>query len=300
MKPEHEFFSSGELSSDPGKEVDHKILRVIQHMDDKLGVGPEVTRRSLKKELSRGTALSALNYLTSKGVTIEGARVLDLGAGLGKLSVEAALHGAQPVAVEPGHGLGEIISERLASEKTRLRGAVVAATGEQLPFRDGCFDIVISLQVLEHVRNPYEVVQEAFRVLKPGGSFYLTCENYLSFWEPHYNVAWLPLMPKPLGSFYLRLRGRSPEFLNTSITYTTFPSIRSMLKRSGFNLMREQDIKSVIDSPSVIKTRWKRSILIMMRRLISAKLLASGALMWWLMDSWFRCGVRELGQKPYA
>lgn len=174
MKPEHEFFSSGELSSDRGKEIDHKILRVIQHMDDKLGVGPEVTRRSLKKELSRGTASSALNYLTSKGVMIEDARVLDLGAGLGKLSVEAALHGAQAVAVEPGRGLGEIISERLASEKTRLRGAVIAATGEQLPFRDGCFDIVISLQVLEHVRNPYEVVQEAFRVLKPGGSFYLT------------------------------------------------------------------------------------------------------------------------------
>lgn len=304
MKPKREFFSANQLSTGRKGDLELKILEAIQNFDRTLGVGQELTMQSFKKQLSRATAATALNYLVSQGVAIEGARVLDLGAGMGKLSVEAALRGAQPVAVEPGDGFGEIIRERLASEKGGLPGAIVQAAGEQLPFEDGCFDLAISLQVLEHVTNPYQVLQEAFRVLKPGSYFYLTCENYLSFWEPHYQVAWLPLMPKPLGSFYLRIRGLSPEFLNTSITYTTLPGVRSMLKRCGFISMREQRIKSIVESPSLLRSRWRRAIVIVMRRLISVKLLTRLALMFALMidstTNLFTPGIRELLQKPHA
>ena len=300
MKPKREFFSANQLSADWKGDLELKILEAIQNFDRKLGVGQELTMQSFEKQLSRRTAASALNYLVSEGVTIKGARLLDLGAGMGKLSVEAAQRGAQPVAVEPGDGFGEIVRERLASEKGGLPGAVVQAAGEQLPFRGGCFDLVISLQVLEHVTNPYAVLQEAFRVLKPGSFFYLTCENYMSFWEPHYQVAWLPLMPKPLGSLYLRIRGLSSEFLNTSITYTTLPGVRSMLKRCGFISMRERKIRSLIESPSLLRSRWKRTIVGMMRRLMSVDLLTRGALIFEQTTRLFTPGIHELLQKPHA
>jgi ubiquinone/menaquinone biosynthesis C-methylase UbiE len=38
-----------------------------------------------------------------------------------------------------------------------------------LPFKDNCFDIVISNQVLEHVNSTDNFVKECFRVLKNGG-----------------------------------------------------------------------------------------------------------------------------------
>ncbi|MFQ5911350.1 MAG: methyltransferase domain-containing protein [Thermoplasmata archaeon] len=38
-----------------------------------------------------------------------------------------------------------------------------------LPFRDGSFDWVLTDQVLEHIENPFQVVEESRRVLKPGG-----------------------------------------------------------------------------------------------------------------------------------
>lgn len=299
MKPKREFFNAEQLSTDRKRDLNLKILEAMQHVDRKLGVRQELTMKGFEKQLSRRTAASALHYLASEGVTIEGARVLDLGSGMGNLSIEAALRGAQPVAVEPGDGLGEIICERLAAEKDGLPGTVVQAAGEQLPFREGCFDLVISLQVLEHVTDPYEVLQEAFRVLKPGSFFYLTCENYLSFWEPHYEVGWLPLMPKPLGSLYLRLRGLSPEFLNASITYVTRPGVRNMLRRCGFISMREKKIKSFIESPSLIKARGKRFIVTMMCRLISAELLTKIVLTLEQTTTLFRPGFYSLLQKPH-
>lgn len=48
----------------------------------------------------------------------------------------------------------------------------VANIGNRLPFADDCIDCVISMEVLEHVNRPQEIVAEAFRILKPGGQFY--------------------------------------------------------------------------------------------------------------------------------
>lgn len=300
MKPKREFFNADQFPSDRKGDLNLKILEAMQSFDRKLGVSQELTIKSFEKQLSRKTAASALNYLASEGVTVEAARVLDLGAGMGKLSVEAALRGGQLVAVEPGDGLGKLIGERLAAENDGLHGAVVQAAGEDLPFHDGCFDLVISLQVLEHVTDPYKVLQESFRVVKPGGFFYLTCENYLSFWEPHYQVAWFPLMPKSLGSLYLRLRGLSPEFLNASITYVTRPGVRSMLRRCGFISVRERKVKSLIESPSLIKVRRKRLIVTVMSRLISAELLTRIILAFEQTIALFRPGISELLQKPHS
>jgi ubiquinone/menaquinone biosynthesis C-methylase UbiE len=105
--------------------------------------------------------------------------------------VEAVARGGDPVAVEPGVAWCAVAA-RLA--ETGHDGAVVA-NGEQLPFPDRTFDLVMSVAVLEHVRRPEVYLREAFRVLRPGGHMYLSCENYLTFFEPHYQVAWLRSFP---------------------------------------------------------------------------------------------------------
>jgi len=43
-----------------------------------------------------------------------------------------------------------------------------------LPFRDNTFDAVLCTQVLEHINRPGEFVKELYRVIRPGGSLYLT------------------------------------------------------------------------------------------------------------------------------
>ncbi|MDQ8182367.1 methyltransferase domain-containing protein [Pelagicoccus sp. SDUM812005] len=44
---------------------------------------------------------------------------------------------------------------------------------EALPFKDESFDLVLSLVVLEHVKDPAKAVREMERVLKPGGKIWI-------------------------------------------------------------------------------------------------------------------------------
>lgn len=63
--------------------------------------------------------------------------------------------------------------EIVAYETTDVRGV-----GEVLPFKDGVFDAVFSLAVLEHVKDPFQCAKEIVRVLKPGGEL-MCCVPFL-------------------------------------------------------------------------------------------------------------------------
>jgi SAM-dependent methyltransferase len=54
-------------------------------------------------------------------------------------------------------------------EISKYRSTDVLAAGEKLPFADASFDAVLSLAVLEHVRDPFACAREMLRVVKPGG-----------------------------------------------------------------------------------------------------------------------------------
>lgn len=63
----------------------------------------------------------------------------------------------------------------------------VRGVGEELPFVDGTFDAVISIAVLEHVKDPFRCAAEIARVLKPGGEL-ICCVPFLQPYHgyPHH------------------------------------------------------------------------------------------------------------------
>jgi SAM-dependent methyltransferase len=69
---------------------------------------------------------------------------------------------------------------RLARELhgDRIKAADVVGIGQPLPYATDAFDLVVSMDVIEHVTEPEPWAREAFRVLRPGGRLFLTTPNY--------------------------------------------------------------------------------------------------------------------------
>jgi len=57
---------------------------------------------------------------------------------------------------------------------------VKQGTGEQIPFEDNSFDIVLALNMFDHVINPEKVIKECYRVLKKNGKFIITVNVLVS------------------------------------------------------------------------------------------------------------------------
>ncbi len=180
------------------------------------------------------------------------ARVLDIGSGVGSFVVACRRRGLLAFGVEPDRiGRGASLTS-IQIAKRRLEDlAFAVAVGESLPFADRSFDLVTMNQVVEHVSDPVAVVREAVRVLRDGGALYVACPNYLRFYEPHYKLFWFPLLPKPIGRWYLKLRGRNPVLLD-QLTYTTNGRLRALFHGLGtectvIDLHRERFLKKCAD-----------------------------------------------------
>lgn len=222
-------------------DVDADIFDAMySYLMQDLGLTSERAEKRGRDELLRKIPQSVAGALSNIGVEISGTEVLDLGAGLGGMSEELLLRGASVTALEPGEAWASLTERRLQRHQRPVK--VVRAVGESIPLPAASVDLVVSLQVLEHVSQPSKVLAEAHRVLRPGGVFYLACENYLSFREPHYQVPWFPLLPKAIGSVYLRALGRSPRFLQQAVTYTTYPGVLRAARQAGFIRLRDEQL----------------------------------------------------------
>jgi ubiquinone/menaquinone biosynthesis C-methylase UbiE len=93
----------------------------------------------------------------------KGGKLLDIGCGTG-LFVERYIEAG-------GSAIGLDISSKMI-EKARRRCIAcdyILGTGEKIPFCDNSFDAVCSLLVFSYVKDPETMLNEAYRVLKPGG-----------------------------------------------------------------------------------------------------------------------------------
>ncbi len=95
--------------------------------------------------------------------------VLEIGAGTGA-NFSYYPDDAQVIGTEPDPFMLERAKKKLA-ELGRTNIELRQTPAEQLPFEDGAFDHVISSLVLCTVRDQPRALAEAWRVLKPGGTF---------------------------------------------------------------------------------------------------------------------------------
>ncbi len=120
-------------------------------------------------------------------------RILENGCGVGMYVQKLQAYGGQV------YGL-EYEFER-AAEAHAYSNLIVNAAGENLPYPANSFDLILSHEVIEHVADDREAIQEMVRALKPGGRIALFCPNrgypvetHGIYWRGEYHFGNIPLV----------------------------------------------------------------------------------------------------------
>lgn len=111
-------------------------------------------------------------------------KVLDLGAGTGRFSMELAKNGANIVSYDPAKAMIKVVNEKSYKENVIERISFVQGDGKKLPFKDYSFDGIICMYVLSHLSAYKDVLREMKRVIKPDGFIIANFPNMLSAYLP--------------------------------------------------------------------------------------------------------------------
>jgi SAM-dependent methyltransferase len=105
------------------------------------------------------------------------ARVLEIGCHTGEWIIDRVRNIENPDI----YGIDLYQKHINLSRKLGIK-AIIADAEKKLPFKSNFFDIISANQIIEHLVNIDEFIQELYRVLKPGGYVVLSTEN-LSSWH---------------------------------------------------------------------------------------------------------------------
>ncbi len=90
-------------------------------------------------------------------------KVLDVGAGTGRLSLLLSKAGAVVTALDVSGEMLKVLKNKDKKIETIISDA------ENLPFEDNSFDIITAAFLIVHLRDPKTFFDEAYRILKDGG-----------------------------------------------------------------------------------------------------------------------------------
>jgi SAM-dependent methyltransferase len=175
-------------------------------------------------------------------VDVKGLRILEVGAGTGRDAGELASLGARVTALDYSEEslslMGSAVGDRVL---------VVCGDAKCVPFAPETFDVVYHQGLLEHFRNPAEVLDENVRVLKRGGillvdvpqryHYYTAMKHALmavgkwfAGWETEYTAGGLKRLAERRGVRVVALYGAN---LSPPVWYR---GARKILLRTGVRL----------------------------------------------------------------
>jgi ubiquinone/menaquinone biosynthesis C-methylase UbiE len=192
-----------------------------------------------------------------------GKRVLDVGCGAGTDLVRFARAGARASGVDLSAAAIELARANVAQQG--LEADLREADAAHLPYPDETFDLVFALGVVQYSADPARVIEECWRVLKPGGEAIVQAYNRVSWLNALSKLMKVPLehegapvlekytaaeLRRMLSRFRevriveerfpvkSRLHGGWKGFLFNTLFVGTFNALpRSLVRRFGWHLL---------------------------------------------------------------
>ncbi|CAL8142648.1 unnamed protein product [Orchesella dallaii] len=180
----------------------------------------------------------------AKPNALEGFKILDIGCGGGILSEGLAKLGATVVGLDPGEKNVATARTHLTDElKTRVTYECGVIEDYVMRHPPNDFDAVVMSEVIEHVENPKEFLHTALKLLKPGGSVFITTPNRTI-------ASWFSFIL--MGEYLLRLL---PLGTHEWKMFLTLAEVQEFLKSDG---MMTVDVKGITYNPITNYWDWTR------------------------------------------
>ena len=96
----------------------------------------------------------------------QGSLILDVGSGEGVILKDTCLKSVQI----------DISYKRLLDAR-KYNSSLICADAYKLPFKENCFECILLIAILEHVRTPFEIIKEVYRVAKINAKIVILIPN---------------------------------------------------------------------------------------------------------------------------
>ena len=109
--------------------------------------------------------------------------VLDLGSGNGQNSIKAAKIANKVIGIEIDEDLLKIAQSIKKQKKVKNVEFTQGNLEDKLPYKNITFDKILFIDVLEHLNNRAQILNEVYRVLKPKGLIMIGVPNKETSWK---------------------------------------------------------------------------------------------------------------------
>jgi ubiquinone/menaquinone biosynthesis C-methylase UbiE len=173
--------------------------------------------------------------------------VVDVGCGSGNLTLHSAEKCKLAIGVDPS----ETAIEFCNTLSSNGRSVFIPAAGDALPFPDEYADVVLMVEVIEHLDAPMKVISEISRILKKGGLVFTTTPNYAfpSLWPPMEWLADASRLVAKMGGGEQHVQKFSP------------PSLAGAFQEVGFETVKLGTFYHFSPFASMLSNTWAETLL---------------------------------------
>ena len=170
-------------------------------------------------------------------------RILEVGAGMGLLATFLCSKGLNITALEPGIG-GFGISTLLKKELGFLN-SISQPNFLDIPAQElscdlhGKFDLIYSINVLEHIPKLDQTIEKLTKSLSNRGFMIHTCPNYAVPYEPHFGIFLIPFFPKLTPLIFKKCR--NSELWN-SLNFISTLKLNRIIKNNDLVINYHQEV----------------------------------------------------------
>jgi 2-polyprenyl-3-methyl-5-hydroxy-6-metoxy-1,4-benzoquinol methylase len=134
--------------------------------------------------------------------------LLDIGSSTGIMTNEYATYFREVVGIDIDSKAVKYANDNFKKKNISFINLPI----EETDFKAASFDVITCSHIYEHVPSDHVLMENIYKLLKPGGICYFAAGNKYKIIETHYNLPFLSYFPKKIANFYIRIFTNHKEY----------------------------------------------------------------------------------------